>query len=133
MQRYLSFNQAMKEKFGKKVYKLCLDAGMTCPNRDGTLGKRGCIFCDGGSGAFSVQRQESLDKQIALAKQRVKQKLTADTSFIAYFQSYTNTYASIEHLQKIFFRLFPAMIFAQFQLLHDRIAWPMKFYLCFQD
>ncbi len=103
MQRYLSFNQAMKEKFGKKVYKLCLDAGMTCPNRDGTLGKRGCIFCDGGSGAFSVQRQESLDKQIALAKQRVKQKLTADTSFIAYFQSYTNTYASIEHLQKIFF------------------------------
>lgn len=72
---YLSFNQAMKARFGTKVYKLALDGGMTCPNRDGTLGRKGCIFCsDVGSGDFAAPRCGDVSAQLAAAKAKVAQK-----------------------------------------------------------
>ena len=102
MEHYYSLNRYLQERFGEKVYKLALDGGMTCPNRDGTLGTRGCIFCSaGGSGDFAERRCASMHEQIARAKERIKQKTDA-RKFIAYFQSYTNTYAPVSYLEKIF-------------------------------
>ncbi len=102
MERYNSFNSYMKERFGEKVYKLALDAGMTCPNRDGTLGTGGCIFCAGGAGEFSEKDCGDLQTQIERAKARIRAKTDAE-KFIAYFQSYTNTYAPAERLEALFF------------------------------
>ncbi len=100
---YRTFNDEMAERFSQKVYKLSLDGGMTCPNRDGTVGTGGCIFCsEGGSGDFSEKRCESVDLQIEKAKNQVSKKFKGD-KYIAYFQSYTNTYADINYLESIFF------------------------------
>ncbi len=100
--RYYSLDYYIKETFGEKLYKLSLDGGMTCPNRDGTLDSRGCIFCSaGGSGDFAGDRTLSVSKQLEQAKELVKHKHTG-SSYIAYFQAYTNTYAPVEYLRKIF-------------------------------
>lgn len=100
--RYYSLDYHIKETFGEKLYKLSLDAGMTCPNRDGTLGSRGCIFCSaGGSGDFAGDRKLSIKDQLSQAKQLVTQKHTG-SSYIAYFQAYTNTYAPVDYLEKVF-------------------------------
>lgn len=99
---YKTANQYYKEKFGCKVYKLSLDGGFTCPNRDGTVGTKGCIFCsDCGSGEFAT-RGESISEQLEKAKQLVESK-NKGGKYIAYFQSFTNTYAPISVLQKKFF------------------------------
>ena len=91
-----------REKFGCKVYKLSLDGGFTCPNRDGTLGTRGCIFCGGdGSGAFAEMCCESIAVQLERAKLRVQDK-NKGGKYIAYFQSFTNTYAPVETLRKLY-------------------------------
>ena len=101
-ERYYSLNRYLRETFGEKVYKLALDGGMTCPNRDGTLGTRGCIFCyAGGSGDFAEGRCASLSEQLGRAKSRIRRKTGAE-KFIAYFQSYTNTYAPTEYLEALF-------------------------------
>ncbi len=101
-ERYYSLNRYLRESFGEKVYKLALDGGMSCPNRDGTLGSRGCIFCSaGGSGDFAEGRCGSVAEQIERAKSRIRSKTGAER-FIAYFQSYTNTYAPVEYLEKLF-------------------------------
>ena len=100
---YYSLDYYLKETFGTKVYKLALDGGMTCPNRDGTIGTGGCIFCsEGGSGDFAAKRDVSVRAQVDAAKQRVSSKMSADGPFIAYFQSYTNTYAPLAYLEQIF-------------------------------
>jgi len=90
-----------KEKFGCKVYKLSLDGGFTCPNRDGKLGHRGCIFCTG-SGEFAEGGTEPIALQLERAKSRVNQK-NKDGKYIAYFQAFTNTYAPVEHLRKLYY------------------------------
>ena len=101
-ERYYSLNRYLRETFGEKVYKLALDAGMTCPNRDGTIGTGGCIFCSaGGSGDFAEGRCGSVAEQLERAKGRLRGKTGAE-KFIAYFQSYTNTYAPVEYLEKLF-------------------------------
>ena len=98
----ITFNEYCKNTFGEKVYKLSLDAGFSCPNRDGTLGERGCIFCSkGGSGEFTPDKNLPIDEQIRLAKEKVKDKFKGD-KFIAYFQAFTNTYAPVEKLEKVF-------------------------------
>lgn len=98
----ITFNEYCKKTFGEKVYKISLDAGFSCPNRDGTLGDRGCIFCSkGGSGEFASDRTLPFDEQINKAKERVKEKYKGD-KYIAYFQAFTNTYAPVEKLEKIF-------------------------------
>lgn len=100
--RYRSLDSYVKETFGEKLYRLSLNGGMTCPNRDGTLGTRGCIFCSaGGSGDFAEKATLSVTEQIARAKERIAAKSHC-TRFIAYFQAYTNTYAPVEHLRNIF-------------------------------
>lgn len=96
---YRSLSESLKETFGCKVYKLSLDGGMTCPNRDGTVGTRGCIFCSG-AGEFAAAG-ENVAQQIALAKKRVEQK-NPSGRYIAYFQSFTNTYAPVSHLRELF-------------------------------
>lgn len=98
---YRSLNDELKEKFGEKVYKLALEGGFTCPNRDGTLGTKGCIFCLGGSGDFAEKPCENLTTQIEKAKERVSHK-NPGGKYIAYFQSYTNTYGPIEKMKKLF-------------------------------
>ena len=101
---YHSLDYELKKIFGKKVYKLALDGGMTCPNRDGTLGRGGCIFCStGGSGDFAEKQAGSLREQADLAKARVSRKISGDdAAYIAYFQSYTNTYAPLSYLKQLF-------------------------------
>lgn len=97
---YNSLNRYLREKFGKKVYKIAIDGGFTCPNRDGTLHTRGCIFCSAsGSGDFASDKKLSITEQIENAKLRVSRK-TNDDLYIAYFQAYTNTYAPIEVLRQ---------------------------------
>ena len=99
---YYSLNTYLKNTYGEKLYKLSLNAGMTCPNRDGTLDTRGCIFCSaGGSGDFAENPQHSITEQIDAAKRRVRNKMKGN-SYIAYFQAYTNTYAPVSYLRKVF-------------------------------
>ncbi len=103
MARYYSANEYLKSIFGGKVYKLALDGGMTCPNRDGTLGTRGCIFCSAkGSGDFAARHTENISGQIDEAI-KILGKKGKGAKYIAYFQSYTNTYAPAEYLYKLFF------------------------------
>lgn len=103
---YHSLDYELKMQYGQKVYKLALDGGMTCPNRDGTLGNHGCIFCSsGGSGEFAESRtlHSSVAEQIQSAKKRVASKMnTGGGLYIAYFQSYTNTYAPAAYLRELF-------------------------------
>lgn len=101
--RYFSLDAYLRETFGEKVYKVSLNGGMTCPNRDGTLDTRGCIFCSaGGSGDFAAPVCDSVTRQIDLAIAGIRKAKTVGTKFIAYFQSYTNTYAEVSYLKKIF-------------------------------
>ena len=100
--RYYSLDYYIKETYGEKLYKLSLDGGMTCPNRDGKIDNRGCIFCSaGGSGDFASDRRLSIREQISEAKHLVSRKHNG-SSYIAYFQAYTNTYAPIDYLETIF-------------------------------
>lgn len=97
---YLSFNKYLKDKFGKKIYKISLDGGFTCPNRDGKAGTRGCIFCSkGGSGDFAESREMSITEQIENGKKKVEKKIKSG-KYIAYFQAFTNTYAPVEMLRQ---------------------------------
>ena len=101
--QWRSANPYFRARFGCKVYKLALDGGMTCPNRDGTLDTRGCIFCSaGGSGDFAEPLCGSIEEQLDRAKSRVAAKAGPDARYIAYFQSYTNTYAPTERLEALF-------------------------------
>ena len=100
--RYTTLNSYLRERFGCKVYKIAIDGGFTCPNRDGTLGARGCIFCSkGGSGDFAESRELSITEQIERGKQRVGDKIS-NGKYIAYFQAFTNTYAPVEVLRAKF-------------------------------
>lgn len=100
--KYLSLSQYLKTQYGKKMYKLSLSCSVTCPNRDGVCGDRGCIFCSGkGSGDFAQSALLPIDKQIDRAKALVKTK-SNDEQYIAYFQSFTSTYANIDYLREVF-------------------------------
>lgn len=99
---YYSLNHYLRDVFGEKVYKISLDAGFTCPNRDGTLGTRGCIFCSkGGSGDFAQSRELTITEQIEAGKKRVENKVKSG-KYIAYFQAFTNTYAPVHVLKSKF-------------------------------
>lgn len=98
----LTVNRYCREKFGEKLYKISLNGGFSCPNRDGTLDTRGCIFCSaGGSGDFTPEAALPMEDQISQAKQRVAEKFHGGR-FIAYFQAFTNTYAPAEKLRELF-------------------------------
>ena len=97
---YRSLNSYLLERFGEKTYKLALDGGFTCPTRDGTLDTRGCIFCAGGSGDFSIPAWRDPGKAVEHAKVLVAGK--GAKRFIAYFQSFTGTYAPIERLRSLY-------------------------------
>ncbi len=104
MNYYYSLNDYLKETFGEKIYKIAIDAGLSCPNRDGKIDTRGCIFCSaGGSGDFAVTRKDfpSVSKQIEAGLSLFRGK-TVGNKFIAYFQAYTNTYGPLEYLENIF-------------------------------
>ena len=108
--KHISVSEYLKEKYGEKVYKISIDAGMTCPNRDGTLGTGGCIFCsEGGSGDFAFGNgkkysytQEDIIGQLNSARSLISAKSDC-RKFIAYFQAFSNTYAPVEYLRKVFF------------------------------
>lgn len=99
---YHSLDYALKAEFGEKVYKAALNGGFTCPNRDGKLGTKGCIFCSAeGSGDFAASVELSVTEQIDTAIEAIRKKTTANR-FIAYFQSFTNTYGSISRMRRLF-------------------------------
>ena len=101
--KYYSFNQYLKDTFGCKVYKISINAGFTCPNRDGKIDTRGCIFCSrGGSGDFAEDVKLSITEQIESGKRRVEKKIKSG-KYIAYFQAFTNTYAPIDVLKDKFY------------------------------
>ncbi len=99
---YYSLNKYLRDTFGEKVYKIALNANMTCPNRDGKIGYGGCIFCSGsGSGDFSEDKNKTITEQIEAGKNKLSKKIT-NGKYIAYFQAFTNTYGDIEYLEKIY-------------------------------
>lgn len=99
---YRSLDYHLREQYGEKIYKVSLNGGMTCPNRDGTLGSRGCIFCSqGGSGDFAGDASLPVFEQIERQKQGLLRKFPAKR-FLAYFQAYTNTYAPVDTLRALF-------------------------------
>lgn len=101
---YRSLSTYWKEKFGGKVYKLSLQSGCTCPNRDGSIGRGGCIFCsEGGSGDFAAH-YAPIQEQITEARKRVDHKFPkgAQSMYMAYFQSYTNTYGNVDRLRSLY-------------------------------
>lgn len=99
---YITASAHYQKKYGCKVYKLSLDAGFTCPNRDGTLDTRGCLFCSAyGGGEFAAGAAESIAQQLENAKTRVQSKVGTG-KFIAYFQSFTNTYAPVDTLRQLY-------------------------------
>ncbi len=99
---YKTANEYYKEVFGCKVYKLSLDAGFTCPNRDGRISTGGCIFCSALGGGEFAEHGTDIRAQLEAAKKRVESK-TKDGKYIAYFQSFTNTYAPVERLKSLFY------------------------------
>ncbi len=99
---YHSLDYELKKRYGEKVYRLALNAGMTCPNRDGRIGTGGCIFCSaGGSGDFAADSALSIHGQIEQARIRLQNKRPVNR-YIAYFQAYTNTYAPVSYLRSVF-------------------------------
>ena len=100
--RYHSMDYDLKRAYGEKVYKVTINAGMTCPNRDGTLGTGGCIFCGaGGSGDFAGDASLPVAAQLAAGKKTLREKRPVRL-FIAYFQAFTNTYAPMDELERIY-------------------------------
>lgn len=101
----MNLNEFLKKEYGSKLYKLSFNAHMSCPNRDGKIGTGGCIFCsEGGSGDFAIDIDEDLEESMNKARKLVASKYKGDR-FIAYFQAYTNTYASVERLRDIFIKV----------------------------
>lgn len=100
--RYYQFSEYLKNKFGKKVYKITLDAGFSCPNRDGTISSGGCIFCDDG-GSFSRAHSNalSIEKQVEQGIHNLSTRFKAQ-KFMSYFQAYSNTYKPVDELKKIY-------------------------------
>lgn len=104
--RYYSVNKYLQDMFGCKVYKIALNGGFTCPNRDGSIGYGGCIFCsEGGSGEFAGKPSLSIQEQILSGKEFIKKKLPQNqpVKYIAYFQAFTGTYAPVDYLRKIYY------------------------------
>lgn len=106
MKRFYSLNDYNFKTFGRKLYKLPISTGFTCPNRDGTKGVGGCIFCsEGGSGDFAESAVKSVTNQLKEARKRFSKKFknTDGEAYIAYFQSFSNTYAPTEKLRELFY------------------------------
>jgi radical SAM protein (TIGR01212 family) len=102
VKRYNQFSEELKRVFGCRVHRISVDAGFTCPNRDGTIGSSGCLFCsDRGGGSFGIARGESIADQLELGKEVMVRKYKAQ-KFIAYFQPYTNTYAPVTTLRELY-------------------------------
>ena len=100
--KYTTLNNYLKERYGEKVYKIALNGGFTCPNRDGKIDTRGCIFCSkGGSGDFAESPDLTITEQIENGKKRLEKKIK-NGKYIAYFQAFTNTYAPVEKLRAIY-------------------------------
>ena len=100
--RYNQYSQHLKNKFGAKVYKITLDAGFSCPNRDGTISTKGCIFCDDG-GSFSQAHSSllSIEEQVNIGAETLKKRFKAE-KFMSYFQAFSNTYKPVKELEKIY-------------------------------
>lgn len=98
---YKTLNQHYRERFGCKVYKLSIDAGFTCPNRDGTVGTGGCTFCSASGGGDFAERSGGIRQQLEQAKMRVSAKMRSG-KYIAYFQSFTNTYGPVARLEALY-------------------------------
>jgi radical SAM superfamily enzyme len=122
--RYYSLNRYCRDTFGEKLYKLSLDGGMTCPNRDGTLSSLGCLYCSaGGSGDFAADRSLSIKEQLSAAKEKVASKSSCE-HFIAYFQAFTMDDVRSESVLKVFCDLYNTpCVLRERHWMGLRIAW----------
>ena len=125
-----TLNDHLRRRFGRKVYKLSLTSGCTCPNRDGTLGSRGCIFCDG-AGAFA--ERGAVAEQLIAARKRVAAKAGPEAGYIAYFQSFTNTYAPAEVLRPLFWQAIEPADVVHSLLPHGRTACRQRSWSCWES
>jgi radical SAM protein (TIGR01212 family) len=98
---YRSFSRYLKERFGQKVFRISLDAGFTCPNRDGTAGLEGCAFCSPAGSWTSSRVRPALSEQIKRGKEAIKRRYGA-RKYLAYFQAYSNTYGSVDTLESVY-------------------------------
>ena len=120
--RYHSLNYFLRNKFGEKVFKISLDGGFSCPNRDGTISRGGCVFCsERGSGDFAGNRTLSIHKQFDDIKIMMNKKWK-NGKYIAYFQAYTNTYAPVEDLREKYDEALKKKVLLLLQLLQDQIV-----------
>ena len=101
MRYYRSFSSYLKDRYGEKVFRISIDAGFTCPNRDGTLGRGGCAYCSPYGSWDRHLARKTLNEQVREGKERIRRRYGANR-FIAYFQAYTNTYAPINELKRIY-------------------------------
>lgn len=102
LKRYNQYSSFLKEKFGAKVYKITLDAGFSCPNRDGTISNCGCIFCDdGGSFSQAHSNRLSIEEQVQVGAETLRNRFKAK-KFMSYFQAFSNTYKPVDELEKIY-------------------------------
>ena len=100
--RYNQYSSFLKQKFGTKVYKITIDAGFSCPNRDGTISNCGCIFCDeGGSFSQAHSNKLSIEEQVQIGAETLKKRFKAE-KFMSYFQAFSNTYKPVNELEKIY-------------------------------
>lgn len=126
--RYYSFDSFLKNYFGEKIYKVSLDGGFTCPNRDGTLGTGGCIFCsEGGSGDFASSAALSVTDQITTGIEMVSRKIE-NGKYIAYFQAFTNTYGPIENWKLCIWKRLTIHESLHLRSVPDRIACLPRFW-----
>ena len=125
-ERYYSLPDYFKKEFGRRLYKVPLDAGMTCPNRDGTAGRGGCLFCSaGGSGEFAIRfTGQKLTRQDLIYNHQKAE----EGDFIAYFQSFTNTYAPAEELRKLYAAALDNPLFAGISIATRPDCFPQEVY-----
>ncbi|MGD8437806.1 MAG: TIGR01212 family radical SAM protein, partial [Syntrophobacterales bacterium] len=99
--RYRDLNTSLRERFGCRVQKITLDAALTCPNRDGTLGVGGCIYCNVRGSGTGLSQQYTIPQQLERGKERLQRRYKAK-KFIAYFQSFSNTYGPLDELKHLY-------------------------------
>lgn len=130
--RYYSLNRYCRDTFGEKLYKLSLDGGMTCPNRDGTLSSLGCLYCSaGGSGDFAADRSLSIKEQLSAAKERLLQRAAVST--LSHISGFTNTYAPVDYLRRIFYEAIEDPSVAVLSIGTRTDCFLPKFMICSQN
>lgn len=130
--RYHSLNYHLRKQFGEKIGKITLDGGFTCPNRDGSLGRGGCLFCSPlGSGDFIAARDKALAEQFERGREVIQNKWAVN-KYIAYLQSFTNTYAPVDKLREVYATVLALPGVVGLSIAPVPIVYRMRFWICWR-